>query len=204
MAFLSSSGCASLLLAIALAATSDPDPISIVDYMKSIKADSSFANRKAEFVKVWPAETYKGTAEQNLKLLKHFLSSRSEIRIPFPSKKVDNCEKFYNDAEISKKLTEAFRKNAIVACVVTGTKTSAETIRVKLQEEYIAATPANGKHFTAAEHKEIHDRAYKAAGCKEPSAKIIGWIIVDLQELPAMVVKKSIEWFGECTVQEEK
>lgn len=42
---------------------------SIVDYLISKGQDSSFENRRRIFARYYPAETYRGTADQNLKLL---------------------------------------------------------------------------------------------------------------------------------------
>ncbi|QDU09650.1 DUF3597 domain-containing protein [Gimesia aquarii] len=177
-----------------------PEPVSVVDYMNSIGLDSSFNNRKALYLKQWPQDFYSGTAEQNIKLLKYLLGQKEYVLIPFPSAAIDGCEKFYSHLIVSKFVTEAFQKNAISACIVTGTKTPQNKIRIKLQEEYLSRKPADGKVFTAEEHKAIHDAAYKAAGCKEDSADLWGWYVVDKQRLPPLIVKQAIEIFGECTI----
>lgn len=201
---------ASIVVAIVIAALSqgevaDPKPISIVDYMKLVKLDSGFENRKKLYIAEWPSDPgYKGTAPQNLKLLEALLAKAKQVRIPFASKSIDNCDIFYKDPTVAVKLTAAFQGNAITACIVTGTSVPHENIRIKLQEEYRKAKPANGSSFTSEEHKAIHDRAYKAAGCTEASAGITGWIIVDKMALPATVVDLAIKYFGKCTVKEEK
>lgn len=55
-----------------------PDQVSIVDYLKAIKVDYSFENRKQLFLEKWPDKTYAGTAEQNTKLLKKLLDEDAE------------------------------------------------------------------------------------------------------------------------------
>lgn len=177
-----------------------PKAVSIVDYMKSVDLDSSFNNRKMLFSKKWPAEDFKGTAEQNTKLLKLLLGESSQLILPFPSTSVDGCKEFYSDPVVAKFLTKAFEENATNACIVTGTGTPQNVIRKKLQEAYKSKKPADGVVFTPEEHKSIHDEAYKAAGCQEDSAKIWGWYIVDTAILPAVVIKKAIDLFGSCTI----
>jgi hypothetical protein len=177
-----------------------PKPVSIVDYMKSVDLDSSFSNRKLLFSEKWPAEEFKGTAEQNTKLLKLLLGESSQLILPFPSTSVDGCREFYSDPVVAKFLTKAFEENATNACIVTGTETPQNVIRKKLQEAYKSKKPADGVVFTPEEHKSIHDEAYKAAGCKEDSAEIWGWYIVDTAILPAEVIKMAIDLFGSCTI----
>lgn len=192
-----------ILCAVLLSSSSrgaGPPPVSIVDYMKSIDLDSSFDNRKKLFAEKWPGEEFKGTASQNTRLLKTLLEDSKRILLPLPSTSIENCTRFYSDPEIAKFLTKAFMENASKACIVTGTETPQQKIREKLQEIYRSSTPANGTQFTPEEHKAIHDAAYKAAGCKEDSAAIWGWYVVDKASLPKEVIKIAIDWFGECTV----
>lgn len=168
--------------------------------MKSIDLDSSYDHRKKLFTEKWPGEEYKGTSSQNTRLLKILLADGKSVLLPLPSASIESCTRFYSDPEIAKFLTKAFMENASKACVVTGTETPQKKIREKLQEMYRSSTPANGKQFTPQEHKAIHDAAYKAAGCKEDSARIWGWYVVDKASLPKEVIKIAIDWFGECTV----
>lgn len=76
-----------------------PKPVSVVDYMKSVKLDSSFDNRKLLFLTNWPTEEYKGTAEQNTKLLKHLLGDHRQLMLPFPSSIIDGCKEFVSAHE---------------------------------------------------------------------------------------------------------
>lgn len=176
---------------------------SVVDYLDSLGRSSSFEDREKLYRAVSTDEEYKGSAKQNLRLLNHLLESEGTFRIPFPSSAIDRCESFYDDPEVSRLLTEAFRSNAKSACTVTGTAQPASAIREELQRLYTITQPKNGSVFTAAEHKEIHDKAYREAGCKEDAAWIGGWWIMNVSSWPDGWVKKSIEWFGPCTVDRE-
>ncbi len=177
-----------------------PIPVSVVDFMKSVGLDSGFGNRKSMFSKKWPAEEFKGTAEQNRKLLKLLLGERGQFMLPFPSSNIDGCKEFYSNPDVARFLTKTFVANATSACIVTGTNAPQNTIRKKLQDAYKTNKPANGEHFTPEEHKKIHDDAYKAAGCREDSAKLWGWYVVDSVTLPAPIIKIAIERFGQCTI----
>ncbi|MBL8871501.1 MAG: DUF3597 family protein [Planctomycetaceae bacterium] len=174
--------------------------VSIVDYLKAVDMDSSFENRTQLFGERFSGEEYKGTAEQNIKLLKELTNQSSKVLLPIPSASIEKCREFYGDENIAKYFTQEFMKNAMKACVVTGTETPQNAIREKLQQLYSSTKPQNGSIFTPEEHKAIHDQAYKAAGCKENSADLWGWYVVDKANLPEAVVKKSIDWFGKCTV----
>jgi hypothetical protein len=176
----------------------DPKPVSIVDYMKALGQDSEFPNRKKVFLEHFPGEDYKGTAAQNTKLLEKLVSTKKLLVIPMPSDKVSGCADFYDHPEVSKYLSQAFSKNVVKACIVTGDKEPQNKIRKALQELYSEAKPKNGKTFTASEHKEIHDKAYGIAGCKEKSATIVGWYVVDTAEWPSEIIGIAIELFGKC------
>ena len=202
----------SLLLFVVLSnnnycSAAPPIPVSVVDYMKSVKMNSSFDNRKELYLKKWPGENFTGTADQNTKLLKNLLNINKHILLPFPSNEVDKCEEFYTHEKVAKYMSKMFQKNAIAACIVTGTKTASKSIRMKLQEIYKNAKPENGETFTYKEHKKFHDQAYKAAGCVEDSAHIAGWFAVDFTSLDILpddfhkkVIKLAIEKFGKCTI----
>jgi len=177
---------------------SDQKVLSIVDYLKELGDDSSFAARKTRFIGLWPTESYTGTAEQNLKLLRHLIEQKKQAIIPFPSGGTGSCASFYNDPVISTKLTKAFKENAISACVVTGTSVSSSRIRQELQNSYVASTPANGEYFTYAEHKAIHDAAYLAAGCTGTSAPEWGWFLVDNIDFYDWLIMSGIAIFGRC------
>lgn len=178
----------------------NPGHPGVVDFLKSLGINSDFENRRKLFNRRWSAEQYLGTANQNTKLLNYLLRSKNLIRLPFASSDISNCGNFYSNPNVARYLTESFEANAINACIVTGTKVSSDTIRKKLQELYISTKPRNGKTFSATEHKEIHDKAYLAAGCEGDSANIIGWYIVDLGSWPSWSIDLSIQLFGRCTV----
>lgn len=177
---------------------SEQRTLSIVDYLKEIGEDSSFAARKTRFAVAWPAEKYTGTAEQNLRLLKHIIEQGKIAVVPFPSSAIGDCASFYNDPAISKKLTEAFKSNAISACVVTGASVASSIIRKELQKAYIVATPENGEYFTTAEHKAIHDKAYLAAGCTGTSAHWVGWFFVNHVDFWDWAIRNGIAIWGAC------
>lgn len=172
--------------------------VSIVDYLNEIGEDSSFESRKARYLALWPNDAYSGSAQQNTKLLRSLIESKKKAIVPFPSSGTGSCALFYNDPEISKKLTEAFRANAISACIVTGVNVEAAAIREQLQKTYLVTNPANGEYFTAEEHKSIHDKAYEAAGCAGTSAPEWGWILVNNQEFWDWAIGAGIAIFGEC------
>lgn len=182
----------------------DPTPaVSIVDYMKTVGLDSGKGNRRKLFEAKWPKEEFKGTAEQNTRLLRHLLAERGQTLLPLPSSKISSCEDFYKHSEIAKYLTTAMQGNVVGACVVTGDNKLSNTIREELQKTYAKTKPADGKVYTAAEHKQIHDAAYKAAGCKEDSAWVGGWWLVNTVSLPKPALKFAIEKFGACTAKED-
>lgn len=176
--------------------------VSIVDYLKATGQPSDMESRKAAFSKSFPDEVYTGTKEQNQRLLAAVSRVQKLLPIPLPSDKITGCTAFYGHAEISKFLTEAFKKNATKACQVTGEEEHAKTIRQSLQKIYTESKPADGKLFTPAEHKAIHDKAYKEAGCSKPSADLYGWIIVDASEWPESWIDFSIKQFGACTTNQ--
>lgn len=177
---------------------SGPNTLSIVDYLKELGEDSSFPAREVLFGEIWPTESYSGTAEQNLKLLRHIISKRKKAVVPSPSSAIGDCASFYNDPNISQKLTEVFKGNAISACIVTGTDVAPSRIRQELQKAYIATTPANGSYFTPQEHKAIHDWAYLAAGCTSSSAPQVCWILVDSISFWDWAIAAGIAVLGSC------
>jgi hypothetical protein len=186
--------------------------VSIVDYLATKGRESNFEERKKLFAKHIDKDApYTGSAHQNTQLLAKLLEQDKEnklVPVPTPSASTKVCAEFYNDPAISKKLTEAFKSNAIKACAVTGDAELQQKIRKRLQELYIANGPSKGKVFTAKEHKAIHDQAYKEAGCKEESAGLLGWILVDSVSISdpvgAAIIEGAIKHFGPCNATEAK
>ena len=133
-----------------------------------------------------------------------FTAPTKKLQIPFPSSDVNGCREFYENEEIARALTPEFMANAISACQVTGTTAAAKRIREELQRTYRITKPANGRYFTASEHKSIHDEAYRAADCKEDSATILGWLVVNNVKLPPSAIDWSIQTFGACTVEKDE
>lgn len=118
---------------------------------------------------------------------------------PKPSSDPAKCEKFYKHPDIAKKNTGPFTENALRAC--RSTKDYPKKIRESLQEQYLNNSPADGKLFTAAEHKKFHDKAYKAASCQGTSAGEWAWHGVNTISIPSdNVIKLTIDIFGPCKV----
>lgn len=154
-----------------------------------------------------------GTKRAHAEFSMLFGSDGTGIVIPPPSSNTADCWRFYNHQAVSQYLTDAFRLHAVKACTVTGNATEMNAIRMELQVLYSSMTPANGKQFTASEHKQIHDQAYKKAGCTTESAALWGWVIVDTVgfqsggrtvSLREWVVKYSIKTFGRCELPPSK
>jgi hypothetical protein len=147
------------------------------------------------------------TKRKKSELLNTFGSDGARVIVPPPSSNTADCWRFYNDPAISQYLTNAFKMNAVKACTVTGQSTAMNAIRNELQVLYSSKSPAKGRHFTALEHKQIHDEAYRKAGCTSESAELWGWVIVDAAGFEAggisvslreWVVGLSIDIFGRC------
>ena len=115
-----------------------------------------------------------------------------------PSADPTKCADFWNSSSIIRKVTEAFRMNAIDACTYGGDDPMMGKIRLFLQQTYLAVQPSNGNLFSATEHQIIHDRAYVAAGCAGTSARWLGWYAVDNVDFSKSIIKASIDNFGNC------
>lgn len=133
--------------------------------------------------------------------LKLIISSERKTLVPTPSGAIDGCSLFYNHPEISRYLTEAFRKNAVAACSTTSPDLPYRRVREELQKLYTTRKPMNGRVFTHLEHKEIHDAAYLAAGCAKGSAPLVLWFVVDISEWPSAAISYGIKAFGQCSVK---
>jgi RHS repeat-associated protein len=131
-----------------------------------------------------------------------YLFNETVKSAPIPSSDPNNCASFYNNPEISNKLTDEFRLNAIAACTTTGNDPYMNRVRLYLQQEYLAIRPEDGKVFSSSEQEYLHDNAYVAAGCIGTSSGRLGWIGVNNVPVAnwfgGSFIKRSIDTFGNC------
>ena len=73
-------------------------------------------------------------------------------------------------------------------------------MRKSLQEQYLKNKPSDMEKFSPAEHKRMHDKAYRDAACSGTSAFLLGWYVVDTIEMPLSdyTIPMSINLFGSC------
>jgi len=116
---------------------------------------------------------------------------------PSISNSAKNCESFYDNPCIVAKTSFAFRYNAKLACKygdflnIGGDKEKLAKVRKSLQDQYKNLTPKDGKEFSPGEHKDIHDKAYKDAGCNGSPAAPPYWYIINY--LPSIVPINGID-----------